>query len=400
MKHRKVATNPIHTPKTALLGVHAPYNRIKNIQSYYEEFVNLVRSNELAHDEEVYMKIRDVNPVYFLTKGKLQELKDFCEKNEIEQLIISEPLSSQQEKNLSDYLGCNVCDRTQLILEIFEKHAHSAEGKTQVEIAMLRHQKTRLAGKGIHMSQQSGITGKIGGPGETAKERETRDINQQISTLKKRLEKLKKVRETQRKNRFRTNVPNICLIGYTNAGKSTILNTLTKSKVLAEDKLFATLDTTTRELYIGGKKKGILSDSVGFIQQLPHNLIDAFKSTLDELQYADLLLHVIDISDPNWEMHTRIVNDILQDLNIEKDILYIFNKSDKIDGIIPKPLFDTKPDIEQDSEPHDSESNLLLEQVKRYNPYVLTSAKSKDGVKDLVNYLSTWKRSNKQKNKG
>ena len=367
MKAKRKATTTNYIPKTALLGIHSPYNRIKNIQSYYDEFINLVSSNELTYHEILFIKLREVHPVYFLTKGKLEDLKAFCEKNKIERLIISEPLSSQQERNLKDYLDCEVSDRTQLILEIFEKHAHSAEGKAQVEIAMLRHKKTRLAGKGIHMSQQSGITGKIGGPGETAKERETRYLDQQILKLKKRLEKLKKTRETQRKNRFRTNVPHICLIGYTNAGKSTILNLLTKSNVLAENKLFATLDTTTRELYIEGQKRGIISDSVGFIQQLPHNLIDAFKSTLDELQYADLLLHVIDISDPNWEDHIKVVHEILDELNIQKNILYIFNKTDMID---------------------DNESTMEL--ISRYAPYVLTSAKSKEGIENLIDYLASW----------
>jgi len=370
MKAKRQSADTNYAPKTALLGIHSPYNKIKNIKSYFDEFVNLVRSNDLTYDDTLFMKLREIHRVYFLTKGKLEELKKFCEKNEIERLIISEPLSSQQERNLKDYLDCEVTDRTQLILEIFEKHAHSAEGKAQVEIAMLRHKKTRLAGKGIHMSQQSGVTGKIGGPGETAKERETRYIDQQIVSLKKRLEKLQRVRETQRQNRFRSNVPHMCLIGYTNAGKSTILNLLTKSNVLAEDKLFATLDTTTRELYLNGTKKGIVSDSVGFIQQLPHNLIDAFKSTLDELKYADLLLHVIDISDPNWEAHTKIVHEILNELEIQKDLLYIFNKADMID-----------------------ENETTMESLEKYKPYVLTSAKSKEGIKDLAEYLSTWEKS-------
>ena len=235
---------------------------------------------------------------------------------------------------------------------------------------MLQHKKTRLAGKGIHLSQQSGVVGKIGGSGETIKERETRDINRRIHTLKKQLEKLQKTRAVQRKNRFRSNVPHICLIGYTNVGKSTILNLLTKSNVFAQDQLFATLDTTTRELYVNGKKKGIISDSVGFIQQLPHNIIEAFKSTLDELRYADLLLHIVDISDPNWEDHIKIVHEILDELEINKDLLYIFNKIDKID------------------------TSELANQLEKYQPHVLTCSNSKDGLKDLINFLSHWKRSN------
>jgi len=366
---RRIATTTNHIPKTGLLGVQTPYNRTTHIESYYDEFKNLIKSNEMEPDIEMYIRLRDIHPSYFFTRGKLDEIKEFCKKNEIEKLIISETLTSLQERNLKEYLDCEISDRTQLILEIFEKHAHSCEGKTQVEIAMLKHQKTRLAGKGVHMSQQSGIVGKMGGAGETAKERETREINRKIVSLKRKLEKIQKIRETQRQNRFRSNVPQICLIGYTNAGKSTILNLLTKSAVLAENKLFATLDTTTRELYIRGKKKGILSDSVGFIQQLPHHLIEAFKSTLDELRYADLLLHVIDVSDPNWESHIKVVHEILEELDIHKEILYIFNKADKVDDI---------------------EAVKIL--IEKYQPNTLICAKSKSEIKELVDYLSTWKR--------
>ena len=366
---KRIATTTNLSPKVGILCIQTPYNRTSNIEAYFEEFKNLIKSNEMSYDTELYVKLREVHPTYFLTKGKLEEIREFCQENNIEQLIISESLTALQERNLNEYLDCDVFDRTQLILDIFEKHAHSAEGKTQVEIAMLKHQKTRLAGKGVHMSQQSGIVGKIGGAGETAKERETREINRKITSLKQRLEKLQKIRDTQRQNRFRSNVPHICLIGYTNAGKSTILNLLTKSNVLAEDKLFATLDTTTRELFIQGKKKGVLSDSVGFIQQLPHHLIDAFKSTLDELRYADLLLNVVDVSDQDWQLQIKVVHEILEELEINKEMLYIFNKIDKV-----RDIESIKPNIE------------------KYQPHVLICANSKDGVKELINFLSTWKR--------
>jgi len=366
MKSRK-ATPTNYLPNVALLGIQTPYNKTKNIDSYYEEFINLVKSNEVSYDNVIFMKLREIHPVYFLSKGKLEELKKFCDEHKVEQLIISEPLTAQQERNLSDYLDCKVFDRTKLILEIFEKHAHSAEGKAQVEIAMLQHKKTRLAGKGIHLSQQSGIVGKIGGAGETAKEKETRELNRKILNLKRKLETIQKSRDTQRKRRFRSNIPHLCLIGYTNAGKSTILNLLTKSNVLAEDKLFATLDTTTRELYLNGKKKGVISDSVGFIQQIPHNLIEAFKSTLDELRYADMLLHVVDLSDPNWESQIKTVHEILQELEINKEMLYIFNKIDKVEN------------LEQ-----------VKQEVEKYQPHVLTCAKSKDGIVELKSKLAKW----------
>ncbi len=356
-------------PNTLLLGVHAPYNRTNDIDSYFEEFLNLAKSNKVNHVVELFIKLRQIDPAYFLTKGKRQELKELCQKNEIEQIIISEPLTSQQARNLGDMLECAIFDRTELILDIFKKAAHSAAGKAQVAIAILQHKKSRLSGKGIHFGQQAGAIGVRGGPGETAKERETRHIEQSIFQLKKQLKKTQRTRDTQRKRRLDSQVANLCLIGYTNSGKSTLLNTLTKSNVLAEDKLFATLDTTTRALYINGKQKGILSDTVGFIQQLPHRLIEAFKSTLSELQYADLLLHVIDISNPNWELHITVVHNILQELRIDKKILYVFNKGDKIKN-----------------------GFALTQALAKYQPYVVTSAQSKNGISPLIEFLATWKR--------
>lgn len=362
---RKAEDLSIYRPKILLLGIQAPYNKTTNIESYFEEFINLVRSNDIEYDVTHFIKLREIDSAYFISKGKLEELYDLCKEHDIDEVIVSEPLSPQQERNLSEFLHCNVFDRTQLILEIFEKSAHSAEGKTQVEIAMLQHSKSRLAGKGVHMGQQSGVAGFRGGFGETAKEKERRHIELSILNLKKQLEKIQQIRETQRKKRLGSKIPLICLIGYTNAGKSTILNLLTKSDVLAEDRLFATLDTTTRELYIEKKKIGLLSDTVGFIQLLPHNLIEAFKSTLSELDYANLLLQVIDISDSNWQYHVKVVNHVLKELNVEnKAMVYVFNKADKI-TITPE----------------------LMTQLNAYQPHVIVSSISKNGIAPLVDYL-------------
>ena len=313
------------------------------------------------------MKIRNIDPAYFLTKGKLEQVKTYCDAHQIEEVVCSEALSVQQERNLSDFLACDVYDRTQLILEIFEKAAHSAEGKTQVAIAMLQHRKSRVAGKGIHLSQQAGHVGVRGGPGETAKERELRYIEDQIHKFKKQLVQIEKSRATQRKRRLESGLPLMCLIGYTNAGKSTILNALTKSHVLVEDKLFATLDATTRELFIGTQKIGLLSDTVGFIQKLPHHLIDAFKSTLAELQYADLLLHVVDSSDSNWETQIKVVHEVLDDLGVAKDMLYVFNKIDRV-----------------------SDPIQLKHLCERYQPQVFTAATKSDGLDELKDFLLQW----------
>lgn len=356
-------------PKTLIIGVMAPYNKTSSPESYFKEFISLVKTNRTDYDHELFITLREIDPRTFFTKGKLADIKEFSDKEGIEEIIISEPLTGQQERNLHEYLHANIYDRTRLILEIFEKNATSAEGKLQVAIAMLQSDKTRLAGQGIFLSQQAG---KIGGrgPGETIKERETRHIEEHILKLKRQLAAMERARETQRKRRMVSQIPLICLIGYTNAGKSTILNTLTKSNVLAENKLFATLDTTTRELYIDSKKIGVLSDTIGFIQQLPHQLIEAFKSTLSELKYADLLLHVVDISDPNWQSHIKVVQSILQELDIDKQTLYVLNKADQL-----------------------ADLQNILPSLDQYTPHVIINATSKEGIQPLKEFLKNWQRS-------
>ncbi|MGA9530326.1 MAG: GTPase HflX, partial [Candidatus Babeliales bacterium] len=356
--------------RTLIIGVHTPTNSSPYIDSYFEEFVRLVETNRVEYDEVIYVKLRAIDTAYFFTKGKLQDIAALCKEKNIDHVIISEQLTPQQERNLTDMLECKVYDRTQLILDIFEKAAVTAEGKVQVEIARLRHKKTRLAGKGIHLSQQSGVYGLRGGAGETLKEKETRHIEQSILKLQNKLKKIERHRSLQRKQRLSHHIPQLCLVGYTNAGKSTLLNTLTKSNVLAEDKLFATLDTTTRELYIGTVQIGVLSDTIGFIQNLPHQLIDAFKATLNELHYADLILHVVDISNPNWELHIKVVHKVLDELSIHKDILYVFNKADIMHPYIS---------------PHT---------LKLYTPHVVINARDKTSLTPLLTFLTDWKKGN------
>lgn len=362
----KRTEQPTHiTTKTLLVGVQAPYNKSDDIEAYFEEFKNLAKTLGVEYEDFVQIKLREIDGGTFIGSGNLKKLEELCIEKKIKQVIFSEPLTFRQERNLNEMLHCPVFDRTRLILEIFEAAAVTAEGKLQVEIAMLKNKKSRLAGQGLTMAQQEGRIG-TRGPGETAKEVAARHIEEQVKKLKKQLDQLEKTRATQRKQRIINQVPQICLIGYTNAGKSTILNTLTKANVLAEDKLFATLDTTTRELYIHHKKIGLISDTVGFIQALPHNLIDAFKSTLAELQYADLLLHVVDIADKNWPSQINVVHQVLEELQVDKPMIYVFNKADKVDLL---------------------EVENLLEQ---YQPHVIISALTKEGMKPLIDFLSTW----------
>lgn len=360
----------VQHPTTLVIGIQAPYNKTTQIQAYYDEFLNLLKTSDVVITQKLFWKINAIDPKTFLTSGKLEELHEFCKKNNIEEVYISEPLTSKQARHLEDYLHCTLFDRTDLILDIFKKTATSAEGKAQVEIAMLEHEKTRLAGKGIFLAQQRGGIGLKSGPGETLKEREKRYFDTKIQQIKKMLGQLQTIRDTQRKQRLQSGIKQICLIGYTNAGKSTILNTLTKAHVLAEDKLFATLDTTTRELFIDGKKKGLISDTVGFIQYLPHNLIEAFKSTLSELQYADLLLQVIDCADPDWQSHITIVHEILSELEVQKPLLYVFNKFDRINT--------------------EEEQEKFKIAAQSYEPNVFISATSKETIKPLINFLAQW----------
>jgi GTP-binding protein HflX len=366
MSPKQAVSTSAKNTKILLLCIHAPYNRELSRDDYEAEFLSLVKTLDLEYDEKLSIKLRHIDKSNFLTKGKLLDLNTFCRENEIDEIVFSEILTPLQERNLEDFLGIQIYDRERLILEIFQNAAHTAEGKIQVEMAQLEYLKTRIAGKGIQLAQQAGHIG-TRGPGETEKEYLKRHLTEKFRQAKRRLLTLQKSREVQRKRRLESKWPLICLVGYTNAGKSTIINTLTKSKVLAEDKLFATLDTTTRELFIRHEKVGLLSDTVGFISQLPHHLIEAFKSTLDELQYADLLLHVVDVSNTSWPGQIDIVLDTLDTLGVgNKPMLYVFNKTDKLS---------------------EEELEAIKAEIEEYSPHVLTNATSKDGLLELISYL-------------
>ena len=268
----------------------------------------------------------------FVGSGKADEIKFMADQMGAKEVLFDQSLSPAQQRNLERHLGLPVNDRTLLILEIFGQRARSHDGKLQVELARLQYLSTRLVRRWSHLERQRGGIGTRGGPGETQIELDRRMINDAIKRTKDRLSKVKKQRSTQRRQRDRRNSFNVSLVGYTNAGKSTLFNTLVKARAYAADQLFATLDTTTRQLYLGkAGRSASVSDTVGFIRDLPHGLIDAFQATLQEAADADLLLHVVDASNPNFPEQMNEVKRVLQEIGA-KDVpqWLIFNKIDTI----------------------------------------------------------------------
>ena len=267
----------------------------------------------------------------YIGKGKAAELRESLEIHDADGIICDDELTASQMRNLSELTGAKVIDRTTLILDIFAAHARTREGKLQVEIAQQKYRYARLRGMGEALSRLGAGIG-TRGPGETKLETDRRVIQKRIKILSDDIEDMKKARDTARKKRSANAVPAAAIVGYTNAGKSTLLNRLTGSDVLSEDKLFATLDPTTRAALLPDGQQLLFTDTVGFINKLPHNLVDAFRSTLEEAGYADIIVHVIDASDPQAEMHRRVVYDTLIDLGItDKPVITVWNKADLVD---------------------------------------------------------------------
>ena len=281
------------------------------------------------------------DPGTFIGDGKVQEMKELIEANECDLAVFDNELSPTQMRVLGDALGVKVLDRSGLILDIFAQRAQTREGQLQVELAQYKYLLPRLTGMWTHLVRQtaSGGSSPIGtrGPGETQLETDRRHIRRKIQKLEEELAQVRKVRETQRRKREKNSMPMVALIGYTNAGKSSLLNRLTDSSIPANDRLFDTLDTTTRRLRINEMQEVLISDTVGFIRKLPTHLIEAFKATLEELEYADVLLHVIDISNPEWEEQARVVEDLVHQLGAdETPRLKVFNKCDAYLGLLPR----------------------------------------------------------------
>lgn len=298
-----------------------------------EELAELVKTAGAVSVGTLEQNLECANAVTYLGKGKLEELQTMLVALDATGIVCDTELTPVQMKNLSQILDTKIMDRTMIILDIFAARANTKEGKIQVELAQLKYNATMLVGLRSSLSRLGGGIG-TRGPGEKKLEMDRRLIREQISKLKRDLEEVKKHRETQRKLRSGNSTPVVCIVGYTNAGKSTLLNHLTKSDVLEEDKLFATLDPTTRTLKLPNGQNIMLTDTVGFISKLPHHLIQAFRSTLEEAKYSDMILHVVDASNPEMDRQLYAVYETLRQLEIEdKPIITVFNKVDKMNQI-------------------------------------------------------------------
>jgi GTPase len=339
--------------KAVLVGVVNQQQSEKEAKEYLDELAFLAETAGISPVKNFTQKLEAPNSKTFIGTGKLNEVKLFIEENEIKLVIFDDDLSPSQLRNIEKELNCTISDRTNLILEIFAQRAKTAYAKTQVELAQLEYLLPRLTRMWTHLERQRGGTGTRGGSGELQIESDRRIIRDKITKLKDELKKIDKQMAVQRKNREK--LVRVALVGYTNVGKSTIMNLISKSNVFAENKLFATLDTTVRKVVIDNLPF-LLSDTVGFIRKLPHGLVESFKSTLDEVREADILLHVVDISHPNFEEQINIVNKTLTEINAQDiPMILVFNKIDAYKHI-EKEEFDLTPSTAE---------NISLEELQQ-----------------------------------
>ncbi len=332
MPRQKFYDTAIKAERAVLVGIITPGQKDEQTREYLDELAFLV---ETAGGETVgsfTQRMQRPERSTFVGTGKLEEIKDFVKAEEIDIVVFDDELSPSQLRNIENELQVKILDRSNLILDIFAKRAQTSQAKAQVELAQLQYLLPRLTRLWTHLERQKGGIG-MRGPGESQIETDRRIILTKITLLKEKLNQIDKQNETQRKNRDQ--LIRVSLVGYTNVGKSTIMNVISKSEIFAENKLFATLDTTVRKVVIENLPF-LLSDTVGFIRKLPHHLVECFKSTLDEVREADVLVHVVDISHPNFEDQIKTVNETLKELGaIDKPIITVFNKIDAY--LPPKP---------------------------------------------------------------
>ncbi len=364
--------------RTLLVGLVTPQQDERKSMEYLDELAFLAETAGAMPVKRIVQRLEYPNARTMVGPGKLQEIKDYVDNNDISLVIFDDDLTAAQHKNVDDVLKVKVLDRTTLILTIFADRAKTAHAKTQVELAQYQYFLPRLTRLWTHLERQRGGGGvNLRGPGETQIETDRRIILDKISNLKKELQRIDRQKTVQRSNRGK--MVRVALVGYTNVGKSTLMNVLSKSDVFAENKLFATLDTTVRKVIIDNLPF-LLTDTVGFIRKLPHDLVESFKSTLDEVREADLLLHIVDISHPCFEEQIEVVNRTLEELKAQdKPIILVFNKID---------AFTYTPKDPDDLTPVQRE-NLSLEDLKRTwmskmaDNCIFISAKERDGLEEF-----------------
>jgi GTP-binding protein HflX len=366
------APPPSATEKTVLVGLEHDGVSRWDLEESLSELRELAATAGATVVDTVTQKLQHPTAPYYIGKGKAEEVALRCTETGAGSIIFDDELSPAQGRNLESVTSKKILDRTQLILDIFARRARSREGRLQIELAQLQYLLPRLTRMWTHLSRQTGGIG-TRGPGETQLEVDRRRVQERISRLQKDLEEVRKHRAIQREGRARHQWPVVAIVGYTNAGKSSLLNRLTKAGVLAEDKLFATLDPTTRQFVLPNKLKVLFTDTVGFIRKLPTTVIESFKATLEELKSADLLVHVVDVSHPQWEEHIAATEAVIRELEADgKHTLIVFNKIDRL------------------SNPEAVEAAL-----ERYPNSVAVSVKTGENLEDFVdelqNQLSAWR---------
>jgi GTP-binding protein HflX len=381
MPKNKIYDTAVKPERVVLVGLITANQTEAQEKEYLDELAFLVETAGGITEKRFTQKMQRPERATFVGTGKLEEIQEYVKAEEIDIVVFDDELSPMQLRNIENELKVKVLDRSNLILDIFAKRAQTAQAKTQVELAQLQYMLPRLTRMWTHLERQKGGIG-MRGPGETQIESDRRIIKEKISLLKKNLTLIDRQNETQRKNR--KELVRVALVGYTNVGKSTIMNMLSKSEVFAENKLFATLDTTVRKVVLENAPF-LLSDTVGFIRKLPHHLVECFKSTLDEVREADILIHVVDISHPNFEDQIHTVNETLKDLGaIDKEMIMVFNKIDNYHEV----------KVEQDWEVENEETPKMTLadfknswMAKSNSPAIFISATEKENLDEFRNLL-------------
>ena len=364
-----------------LVGLALPGTTNETAQEYLDELAFLSETLGVKPEKQFQQRLQKQDSRTFVGSGKLEEIKEYVDEHEIDMVIFDDELTPSQMRNLENFFKKKIYDRSLLILDIFQQRAQTAQSKTQVELARFQYLLPRLTRMWTHLERQRGGTSTRGGAGEKEIETDKRMIRDRISLLKKKLEQIDKQMATQRKGRGRR--VRVALVGYTNVGKSTIMNMLSKSEVFAENKLFATLDTTVRKV-VFGNLPFLMSDTVGFIRKLPHSLVESFKSTLDEVREADILLHVVDISHPDFEDHMRVVNETLVEIEArDKTTIVVFNKVDAY-SYVEKDEDDLTPATKENWSLEDLKASWMS---KLEEDCIFISAIEKSNIDELRNVM-------------